>query len=241
MLAAMSANASERTARAVADFYGDLVFPSRTSHPEYADLVPRQPGQRIGDFGCGQSIFYEALRDYVPSPVFVDLSQRALESIDYGARVRADLYRLPFATASFDRIFCIGVVHHLPEPDGVLREIARVLTPGGRLVLGVYAPGSAQSFLRRAYAARAPRPWRRAVFAFTERLVRARHARTGRHLDPADARARTQDFLDVPFVRYAAPRYYLDLAARAGLELHEMRRVSGMNLLLLGAREEGKR
>ncbi len=32
----------------VADFYGKLVFPSRTSHPEYADLVPKMMGQQVG-------------------------------------------------------------------------------------------------------------------------------------------------------------------------------------------------
>src|SRR5262245_14701012 len=141
----MTTVSSRKRPQDVGDFYARLVFPSRTSHPEYAELVPERHGERIGDFGCGQSLFYEALRGYQPSPVFFDLSMRALQTLDHGSPVRGDLYDLPFPTATFDRIFCIGVVHHFPEPEGALREIARVLRHGALLTIGVYAPGTAQA------------------------------------------------------------------------------------------------
>jgi ubiquinone/menaquinone biosynthesis C-methylase UbiE len=47
----------------------------------------------------------------------------------------ADLTRLPFATASFDCITCGYVLEHLPEPRVGLTELARVLKPGGRMLL----------------------------------------------------------------------------------------------------------
>lgn len=229
----MTAKTAAAKTQEVADFYGQLVFPSRTSHPEYADLVPKTMGQQVGDFGCGQSIFYEALRGYAPAPVFLDLSMRALETLDYGSRVRANLFTLPFPNERFDRLFCVGVLHHLPEPQGAFDELARVLKRNGTLVVGVYAPGSVQSRLRSLYMASGNRAWRRALFALTERLIRAKHARTGRTLSDDDARARAADFLDVPFVRYVAPEFFAQLAHKAGLRLRETRRISGMNLLIL--------
>ncbi len=158
---------------------------------------------------------------------------RALETLDYGARVRANLFALPFASERFDRLFCVGVLHHLPEPQGALDELARVLKRSGTLVIGVYAPGSVQSRLRGLYMASGDRVWRRALFALTERLIRTRHARTGRTLTDDDARARAADFLEVPFVRYVEPEFFAQLTQKAGLRLRETRRISGMNLLIL--------
>lgn len=48
------------------------------------------------------------------------------------AFVRADALRLPFAERSFDRAWCRYVLEHVADPLSVLREMHRVLAPGGR-------------------------------------------------------------------------------------------------------------
>ena len=45
---------------------------------------------------------------------------------------------LPFASAKFDLLFCLGLLEALPHPELVLHEFKRVLKPGGRLVLSLY-------------------------------------------------------------------------------------------------------
>lgn len=58
----------------------------------------------------------------------------------------SDVRRLPFANASFDAIYSMGTVEHFDETEEAVAELARVLRPGGRLVLGV--PNRYDPFLR---------------------------------------------------------------------------------------------
>jgi SAM-dependent methyltransferase len=224
---------SRRTERAVAEFYDRLVFPSRSSDPAYRALLPATPGERIGDFGCGQSLFHDALRAYAPPPIFLDLSMNALRTIEHGHRVRADLAGLPFKSGVFDRILCIGVLHHLPDRAPALRHLARVLRPRGRLILGVYSPRSVQSILRRLHEASSARAWRRFVAWGTRRLLEARYRRAGTPLAPEDSRRRARDFLEVPYVRYAPAADYVREAERFGLRAAGLGRISGMNIIHL--------
>jgi len=52
--------------------------------------------------------------------------------------IQADIAKLPFANDQFDFIFSFGVIHHSPEPKACLKEIFRVLKPGGEICLTVY-------------------------------------------------------------------------------------------------------
>lgn len=59
---------------------------------------------------------------------------------------RADVRELPFADASFDVIYSMGTIEHFDESDAAVGEMARVLKPGGRAIIGV--PNRFDPFLR---------------------------------------------------------------------------------------------
>jgi ubiquinone/menaquinone biosynthesis C-methylase UbiE len=61
-------------------------------------------------------------------------ARRRLES-ERPAYVAADLSNLPFADRSFDGVTCGYVLEHLPDPRAGLSELARVMCPGGRMML----------------------------------------------------------------------------------------------------------
>jgi len=217
----------------VARFYERLIFPSRNSHPEYARLARAAPGERVGDFGCGASLFGAAWRDHHPTPSFVDRSLPALRSFPSAGRICADLRALPLRDASHDRMLCIGVLHHLPVRAAVWREFARVLAPGGSLVVGVYAPGTLQARLRRLHERFDSAAGRGLVTALTAVLVAGRYALVGRPLRGAEVHVRTRDFLSVPHAEYRPAGDYVGEARAAGLVPDGGQRISGMNLVVL--------
>jgi len=83
------------------------------------------PADCVLDLGSGEAP-YAALfphRRYVTADLFV------------GANVRCDATLLPFRTAAFDLVLCTEVLEHVPDPEATMREIRRVMTDRGSLVL----------------------------------------------------------------------------------------------------------
>jgi SAM-dependent methyltransferase len=79
-----------------------------------------------------------------PRVVGVDLSAAAevaaknLASRDFVA-FQADVFALPFAPESFDVIYGIGVLHHMPDCEAAVKALDKYLKPGGLLVVWLYS------------------------------------------------------------------------------------------------------
>lgn len=52
--------------------------------------------------------------------------------------VQASIYEMPFAPVSFDKLLCIGVVQHTPDPKAAFMKLTKMLKPGGKLTTDVY-------------------------------------------------------------------------------------------------------
>lgn len=107
-------------------------------------------GLKVLEIGCGLGTdgakFAQAGADYTG----VDLTEAAVEL----ARKRFELFELPgkfqtadaenleFADESFDLVYSHGVLHHTPDTAKAIREVHRVLRPGGRAIVMLYHRGS---------------------------------------------------------------------------------------------------
>ncbi len=121
-----------------------LELPAQAVEGALLTLVPVDFGGTLLDIGTGTGRILELLAPRVRQGLGVDasrsmlaLARSRLAGPDFahcGVRL-ADMYRLPLATGSFDIVVMQMVLHHAEDPDLVLAEAARVLRPGGRLLL----------------------------------------------------------------------------------------------------------
>lgn len=104
--------------------------------PVYERAIRAHARGRLLDLGCGMVPFYGMYKDHVTENVCIDWahSLHANPHLD----VVADLNQpFPLPDATFDTVLCSDVLEHIAEPAAFLREAARVLKPGGTLLLMV--------------------------------------------------------------------------------------------------------
>lgn len=108
-----------------------------------AGIVVRRRGLHVADIGCGNGWLSEMMADRGSSVVGVDLG---LDSITRASRrlsvkhpripfILGDVYRLPLADSQFDAAVASEMVEHLDSPFDAIVELARIVKPGGEVVI----------------------------------------------------------------------------------------------------------
>ena len=110
-------------------------------------LAP-QPGERVLEIGPGTGYYTLDVAAWLQPGGAIDIFDVQQEMLDHTRRraeersitnltsTQGDARELPYADRSFDAAFLVAVLGEIPDQDQALRELARVLRPGGRLVVG---------------------------------------------------------------------------------------------------------
>ena len=114
-------------------------------------------GKDCLDVGCGLGRLSEICLGRAKLVFGVDLSAAVLEAArlirsEKFIPVQASADQMPLKDNSFDFVYCWGVLHHTQNPSTTLRELWRVLKPGGTLAIWVYARNP--SYLKRSLLAK---------------------------------------------------------------------------------------
>ncbi len=124
--------------------------------------------QQVLEIGCGQGTVLNYLPGKGARVHGIDMSEGSIRqamagAIELGHAERitlnlADAEHLPFPDSSYGRIVSIGVLHHTPDTAASIRELYRVLAPGGAAIVMLYRSGN-------------PKWWATALLRWVSRLV----------------------------------------------------------------------
>lgn len=95
-------------------------------------------GKKVLDVGCGKGRFARVMIEKGASIFGIDLSSnmlRSTRSLTGGHFVQASVTALPFADESFDVVYAVEVMEHLPSPERAIKEMSRTLKKGGNLLI----------------------------------------------------------------------------------------------------------
>lgn len=133
------------------DVLRDELFGQRFDLMALAGLL--DPAWRMGDLACGTGRMAAALAPFVEQVIAVDGSTQMLEAargrLQRFSHVdvrRGDLESLPIDDHALDAATLVLALHHVAEPAQALREVARVLAPGGRLLLVDMVPHEREAY-----------------------------------------------------------------------------------------------
>jgi ubiquinone/menaquinone biosynthesis C-methylase UbiE len=117
-------------------------------HDRLREVLAPQPGERILEIGPGTGYYTLDMAEWVGSDGRVEIFDLQQEFLDHVMRraakrglanvvpTQGDATALPYEDASMDAVVLTAVLGEIPDPGAALREIRRVLKPGGRLVVG---------------------------------------------------------------------------------------------------------
>ena len=128
-------------------FWGEAPHPFIT-RARLREVLEAKQGERVLEVGPGTGYYTLDVAEWVGPDGSVDILDLQQEMLDHTMRrggernldninpTQADATALPFEDGTYDAAYLVTVLGEIPDQDAALRELARVLKPGGRLVVG---------------------------------------------------------------------------------------------------------
>jgi malonyl-CoA O-methyltransferase len=124
----------------------------RAEQRSMLELWPDVAGRRVLDLACGSGRYARLLLEAEASQVVgLDFCVPMLRQVSAADRVCASMMRLPFQPGVFDAVICGLAVAHATDIRGWMREVARVLRPGGSLLYSDFHPAAARAGMTRSF------------------------------------------------------------------------------------------
>ncbi|MEK6322895.1 MAG: class I SAM-dependent methyltransferase [Acidobacteriota bacterium] len=144
-------------------------FSDNIERPAIKQLIGDIEGARVLDLGCGAGTYSVWFAELGAQVVGLDLSQTMIALAQDKARQRsvqpdfrvADIREaLPFGEAEFDMVFTGTALHYVENIGAVMKQVARVMKPGARLIASVLHPMSTALFpSSESEEVEGPNPW----------------------------------------------------------------------------------
>ena len=131
--------------RIAAAYHANLHYPHTIEYMSYLDACLRRVAGE-GSFGvaaelcCGHGEAISLFGARMARGIGLDISTQMLRLARSGRGsdqlcfVQGDATNLPLAPASFDTVFMLGGIHHVPDRQRLFAQVARILKPGGRFI-----------------------------------------------------------------------------------------------------------
>ena len=135
--------------------YREFRYRTEWHIPAFA-AFPEAAGRRVLEIGCGNGADGVSFALHGAAYTGVDLTAEAVDATrrHFAAEGLAGTFRqencerLSFADDSFDIVYSFGALHHTPAPDQAIREVYRVLKPGGTARIMLYHRHSFNYYVR---------------------------------------------------------------------------------------------